>query len=308
MGTGRDRTVLAAFSLSSVLAGGNAVGIRFSNRELDPLWGAGIRFSIAAVLLLGLAVALRLEMPSGRALRGVAIFGLLQFGAAFGFGYYALVELHAGFGQIVLALVPLMTLLLVVAQRQEPMRPAAAIGTLLALVGIAIMARAPLRESVPALSLFAALAWALCMAQAAVLVRRIPPVHPVTMNAVGMAVGAVVLLAASALAGESFVLPGDAEILAAIAYLVLAGSVAVFLLYLYVLQHWPASRATYTFVLIPFMTVLLSTWLDDEPVGWELVAGGSLVLAGVYYGALRSAPASSGAQERTTRTSPSVTD
>jgi hypothetical protein len=40
---GHDRVVTMAFAISGVLAGGNAVGIRFSNRELDPLWGAGSR-------------------------------------------------------------------------------------------------------------------------------------------------------------------------------------------------------------------------------------------------------------------------
>ena len=35
---------LAAFIVGALLAGGNAVGIRVSNRELDPLWGAGLRF------------------------------------------------------------------------------------------------------------------------------------------------------------------------------------------------------------------------------------------------------------------------
>jgi drug/metabolite transporter (DMT)-like permease len=67
------------------------------------------------------------------------------------------------------------------------------------------------------------------------------------------------------------------------------GSVAVFVLYLYVLEHWPASRTAYVFVLIPFATVALSAWLDDEPVGGGLVLGGLLVLAGVYVGALRPA-------------------
>ncbi len=43
-----DRVTLAMFLLVSVLAGGNAVGIRFSNRELDPFWGAGLRFAGAA--------------------------------------------------------------------------------------------------------------------------------------------------------------------------------------------------------------------------------------------------------------------
>jgi drug/metabolite transporter (DMT)-like permease len=57
-----------------------------------------------------------------------------------------------------------------------------------------------------------------------------------------------------------------------------------------VLRHWPASRAAYTFVLIPFVTVVLSAWLLDEPVGLALLFGGLLILAGVYVGALRRQP------------------
>jgi drug/metabolite transporter (DMT)-like permease len=58
-------------------------------------------------------------------------------------------------------------------------------------------------------------------------------------------------------------------------------------LYLVVLRYWAASRAAYTFVVIPVVTLALSAWLDDEPVGAELAVGGAMVLAGVYVGALR---------------------
>ncbi len=61
----------------------------------------------------------------------------------------------------------------------------------------------------------------------------------------------------------------------------------VFVLYLVVLRYWSASRAAYLFVLTPVVTVLLSAWLDDEPIRMGLVVGGVLVLAGVYFGALR---------------------
>jgi drug/metabolite transporter (DMT)-like permease len=282
-----ERAVLTAFLINALLAGGNAVGIRFSNRELDPLWGAGLRFGLAAIVLCALMAALRLALPRGRALVGTLLFGLFNFSGAFALAYFALVELHAGFGQIMLALVPLATLLLAALWRQERLRIAAVGGTLLALMGVALLSRAPVRESVPPLSLLAALGSACCFGQAAVLVRRFPQVHLVTMNAVGMAAGAGLLVAGSVLAGESRELPRHAETWGAIGYLVAVGSVAVFLLYLFVLRNWAASRAAHVFVLIPFVTVLLSAWLDDEPVGTGLVLGGLLVLAGVYLGALR---------------------
>jgi len=282
-----ERVALAAFLVGSVLAGGNAVGVRFSNRELSPLWGAGFRFALAAALLAALMAVLRLAPPQGRALTGAVLYGALNFGAAFALAYYGFVEVHAGLGQTLLAVVPLATLLLAVLQRQEHLRVSGIVGSLLALVGIAVLSQAPLREAVPFLSILALLASAMCFAQAAIVVRRFPSVHPVTMNAVAMGAAAVLLVAGSVLAGEPIELPELAATWAAIAYLVVVGSVLVFSLYVLVLRYWSASRTSYTFVLVPVVTVALSAWLDDEPVRLGLVIGGALVLIGVYVGALR---------------------
>jgi len=289
MGSDSERIALAAFVSGSVLAGGNAVAIRFSNRELDPLWGAGLRFAVAAVVFAALLVLLRLGLPRGRALLGVVLYGAFTFGGAFSLAYYALVELHAGFGQILLALVPLAALLLTVLQGQERLRIAAVLGSLLALAGVLVMSSASIEGELPVPSVLAAIGSAFCFAQGAVVIRRFPTVHPVTTNAIGMAVGASLLLAAAFIVGETVEVPPEGETWAALAYLVAVGSVVVFLLYLIVLERWTASRASYEFVLIPFFTVAISAWLDDEPLGWELAAGGLLVLAGVYVGALRPA-------------------
>jgi drug/metabolite transporter (DMT)-like permease len=176
---------LTAFIGYTVLAGGNAVGIRFSNRELAPLWGASLRSALAAALLLAVMVVLRLTFPRGRALVGSLLFGIFNIGAAFGLIYYGLVRVHAGLGQILLALVPLATPLLAVLWRQERLGATAVMGTLLALAGVAVISRSPLQQDVPVLSVLAVVGGAICFAQALVLVRHFPSVHPVTMNAVG---------------------------------------------------------------------------------------------------------------------------
>ena len=121
---------------------------------------------------------LRLTLPRGRAALGAFLDGSLNFGVAYALLYYALVELQAGFGQIVLALVPLATLLLAVLQRQERFRVIALVGAIVGLGGIVVMSRTSLPESVPLLSLLAAVASALCVAQAAVLLRFFPRAHP----------------------------------------------------------------------------------------------------------------------------------
>ena len=287
--SGSEPAVLGAFVAGSVLAGGNAVAIRYSNRELDPLWGAGLRFALAAAIFGVIMAVARIAVPRGRALTGALLYGGLGFGGAFGLAYYALQDVHAGLGQVILALVPLATLALAVLQRQETLRSGAIAGGILALAGIVVISREPLRESVPLHSLLAALGSVLCFAQASIVVRRFPSVHAVALNGSGMAFGAALLLAASALTGEEMVAPERAETVRAIAYVVVVGSVMVFSLYLFVLAHWAASRTTYQFVLIPIVTIALSAWLDDEQVGLGLVIGALLVLAGVYFGAIRPA-------------------
>lgn len=285
-----DRTAVAAFVAMSVLAGGNAVAIRFSNRELDPFWGAGLRFALATALLAALMAILRTPLPRGRALTGAVLYGAVGIGGAFALAYYGLVHIHAGLGQTLLATVPLATLFLAVAQRQERLRAGAVVGGLVALAGIAVMSQATLSDDVPTQSLLAVLGGAVCFAQAAILVRHFPVLHPVALNAVGMATGALLLFGGAVLAGEAMELPDQAETWLAIAYLVPVGSVIVFVLYVVVLRYWEASRAAYEFVLIPVVTVALSRWLDDEPLGVGLLLGGPLVLFGVYVGALRRAP------------------
>lgn len=289
MGPGSTRFAPVALLVGGTLAGGNAVGIRYTNRELEPLFGAGARFALAAGLFGLFARARRLSLPRGRALGGTVVFGVLNFAGAFGFAYYALVHLQAGVGSTLLALTPLLTLVLATAHGHEGLRRDGLVGGALALVGVAVISEASLSGSVPALAVVAALASAVCFAEAAVLLQRFPPVHPIVLNGVAMATGAVVLLGASLVARESWTVPHRAQTWIALAYLVVAGSVAVFLLYLYVLRRWEASRAVYFDVLIPPVAVLLSAWLDDEAITAGLLVGGALVLVGTYVGALRRA-------------------
>lgn len=294
MGVNADRTALATFVAYSVLAGGNAVGVRFSNRELDPFWGATLRFGLAALLMVALMLLLGHRIPKGRALVGAALYGLLAFGGAFAFAFYALVELQAGFGQILLSIVPLLTILLAVAQRVEKLRLTASVGAVLAVVGVVIMTGMSLEGPIPIPSVLAGIGSAVCFAQASITIKRFPESHPIVVNAVGMTVGAIFLGFVTVVSGSDVVLPKQADTWWAMIYMVVVGSGIVFSLYVALLERWDASRANYGFVLVPIVTVLVSAWLLKESITSGLVLGGTLILLGVYLGALR--------QTATTRT------
>ena len=285
-----DRATLAAFALFVTLAGGNVVAVRSvscAGCELDPFWAAATRFLSASLILAAIALAFRAGMPRGRALVGAVLYGALGFGAAFAFAYWGLQRVSAGFGAVFLATVPLLTFGFALVHRQERFRWDGLIGGVFAIAGMTVIFREGIGAGVPFSSLLALFAAAVCFAETGIVVKAFPRVHPVSMNAIGLGVGGLMLLVLAFAYGESLVVPELARTWFAQVYLVLLGSVVAFTLYVFVLRRWTASAVSYEGVLIPIVAILLASWLQDEEITLTFAAGSVLVLIGVYVGALR---------------------
>ncbi len=269
-----------------LIGGSNFVAVRFSNAELPPYWGAALRFLPASLLLLAAMAAWRIPFPHGASLRGAAIYGALNFGLGYALTYYGLQDAPAGTGAVVLATVPLFTLGLVALHGLERFRVRGLVGGIVALAGIALVFREQVSASVPLLSLLAILANALVAAEAGVIAKGLPRMHPIATNAVGMLVGAVLLLALSFAAGETQPLPRTATTWAVVAYLCLVGSIGLFGLFLVMLRRWTASASSYALVVMPLVAVALGALLRGEMITPIFLVGGALVAVGVYVGAL----------------------
>ncbi|TMD38833.1 MAG: DMT family transporter [Chloroflexi bacterium] len=279
---------IAAFLAIVVLGGGNGVAVRVSNQQLAPLWGATLRFGLAAMLLVAVVAIRRIPFPSGAALTGSVLYGLLGFAGAFGLIYWSLVTTPAGIGQMILALVPLLTFLFAISQGLERFRLQGIAGALLALGGIATIFGNQLSGGASAIRLLALVGAAACMAASNVVVKAFPKCHPVANNAVGMALGSLVLFALSFVSGEPHILPPDRRTWIAVAYVSLAGAAGVFSLFLYVIRRWSASSTSYVMLLMPLVTLSLAAAISGEPIAPMVVFGGALVLIGVYLGAFAS--------------------
>jgi drug/metabolite transporter (DMT)-like permease len=285
-GVALDRPALGAFGGAVFIGGSNFVAIRFSNRELDPIWGAGLRFALAAVIFGLLCAALRLSLPRGRALVLVGVYGLLSFGAAYGCMSWAMQEVPAGIAAVILAMGPLLTLILAVAHGMEGLSVRALLGAVVAICGSALIFVQPGSIEFGWVSFALLAVAALCASEAVVVSKLAGRHHPVAMNFVGMTAGAAVLLVVAGAAGESLALPRDGETQLAVAYLV-AATVVLFLLVLVVVQRWTASATSYIFVLMPVVAVAAGALIADEAITLTTVVGGAVVCAGVYVGAAR---------------------
>jgi drug/metabolite transporter (DMT)-like permease len=280
-----DRLTTTAFTIAVIIGGMNFVAVRFSNRELPPLFGAGARFALAAVMLL---IVMRLRgssFPRGRALTGTVIYGVLSFTAVYALLYWALQSLSAGVASVLVASTPLLTLFVVALHRLEPFRMRGLVGSVIVIGGIAVLANAPSDARIELLPMLAVLAAALGAGYSGVVLKLFPPDDPVATNATAMAVGGVLLLVLSVALGETWVMPQDASTWLAFAYLVI-GSLVLFGLYLFTLARWTASAVAYMPALMPITATLFGALIADEPVTAAGLGGGAIVLAGVWVGAL----------------------
>lgn len=280
-----DFLTLLVFLLMIVQGGSNAVAVRFSNVELPPFWGAGFRFFSAALIFWAIVLLRRIPVPTGRALQGAVIYGAFAIGAFYAFLYWALLAVTASLTMVVLALVPLLTFFFAWAHGLEAFHWRGLFGALIAFLGIVIAVGNQIGSSVPILPLLAILAAGAGVAEGSVIYKAYPKGHPLAVNAISISIGALMLLLISLISGETWALPKQTPTLIAFAYLVLAGSILLFYIWLFVLSRWTASATSYSFLLFPVATIFIAAWIADEVITGRFLFGGAIVLLGVYVGA-----------------------
>jgi drug/metabolite transporter (DMT)-like permease len=280
-----DRAAIAAFAGVVLFGGANGVAVRATVQELAPFWGAGIRFVAAGLILTAIVLVRRRSFPRGRSLAGAMLYGAVGFAGSFAFIYSGVRDVSAATLGVLLALTPLFTFGLAILHRQERFHLQGLLGALIALGGVALIFAEQAGSNVPIGSMVLILFGVACIAESGVLIKWIPRSDPFGTNAVAMLSGAVILLALSLVAAEPKQLPREPATWAAIAYLVLFGSVALFSLFVFALQRWTASAVSYSTLLMPIVTISLAALLTGERISASFAVGGVVILAGVYTGA-----------------------
>ena len=287
---GVDNVTLGVFTGAVVIGGANFVAVKTTVDELDPLYGAAARFALAGLLFFAILAAARTPPPHGAALVGAAVYGALAFGGVYALMYIALIELSVGVVAVLMATAPVFTLALAALHRMERLTVRGLAGATLAVVGIAVLSARSFGGEVPFRYLIAAIVAPIVLAVSTIVAKRFPRTDPIATNAVGMLVGATLLAVASVAAGEAWTTPQAGATWAASVWLVVAGSVGLFWCFLFVVQRWTASAATYAVPLMPVVAVALAALFMDERLGAEEAIGGTLVIAGAYLGAIRRGP------------------
>ena len=279
-----DRITLAAFAGFVLIAGLVSVAIRLGSFELAPFWAATLRYAMAVVILTGMALALHISFPRGANLVGALLMSV-TYVVSIALYYVGVGGSSASIGALAFAPAPLVTLAFAGLIRLERFTLRGVVGALVAASGVAVVVSEQLSAAVPLPALVALGGAMLFAAMTAVVIKRIPPGDPIAANAVGGVFVLPILVALSIIAGESWALPSRPETWAALAFLVVFGTVLLFPLALFIIGRWTASGYSYTGIFKPLAGVALAALILGEPMRLTFVVGGALVLFGVWVGA-----------------------
>jgi len=254
--------------------------------DFKPMLLLGLRFAVtAAVFLPLLAILGRGSLPPRALWPRLVMLGFLVGPVNQGLFFEGLDRSTPVHAALLYALTPTGVYLVSLWRGRERLQTNAVVGLLAALAGVVVLllgrglgaAAGPLWGDL--LILVAVAAWVVFTDQGKVLI----PSHGTTR-----------LIAWTMVSGAAWVLPAlpltvTREILAkaslvswaCVGYLAVVTSVISYLLWYFALSRLAASKVAVFSNLQPVLTALAALWLFREPIHWELVVGGALVLLGV---------------------------
>jgi drug/metabolite transporter (DMT)-like permease len=278
-----DVRVLLAFAAIYVLWGSTYLAIRIAVQQVPPLFAAGVRFLLAGTLLYAVMRFCGRPRPSKKEWGSLLAIGSLMFVVTYGLVFWAEKYVPSGFTSVLEATLPLITIALeVFVFRQQRFRWSLLIPILVGFAGVLLLL---LRNAqhIAILPCVAILVGGTAWSLGAVLTRSLPlPKSKGITAGAEMMLGGAILFILSALIGEMHPFPHlSAKAVAALLYLVVAGSLLGFSAFVWLLGRMPATRVASHAYINPLVAVALGYFFAGEVVTGRMLIGTALIVSSV---------------------------
>jgi len=278
--------VYISYFLVCTIWGSTWLVIKIGLETMTPLLAAGCRFLVASAVLFTLIKIRKVKVPFNPEERMFYIVvALTSFSVPFALVYWGEQFIPSGVTSIVFSVYPFtVALFAFLFLPNEKITVWKISGIVLGFLGILAIYSNDIHVSDPTASwgMAAVLASAILQAYSVIVIKKHGhTIHPFAITFVPMLIGAVLLLAASALLEDYAKVDFTAHAVLAIFYLGIFGSVATFVSYFWLLKRVEAVILSLTSFITPIIAVMLGVLVLGEKVSSGTFIGASFVLAGI---------------------------
>jgi drug/metabolite transporter (DMT)-like permease len=281
---------LAYLALGAVciIWGTTYLALRVGVTQFPPFLFSGIRFLIAGPILLGLLFLFRkVAFPSRKIILQQAVSGLML--CAFGVGIVGWSEMYvsSGLAAIICSVMPIWVILINLAftSEDQPAFPVV-LGLIIGLAGIILIFGEHIGDfSEPSytLGIFMTFLGNICWAFGTVWVKKkTESTDPFLAAGLQMLFGGIFLIPMSLAFDNYSTINWSTDMVFALVYLILFGSVAAYASYSYAIKKLPMTIVSLYAYINPIVAVILGSLILDERLNARIGIGILITLAGIY--------------------------
>lgn len=276
------------FILICIIWGSTWLFIRLGLESLTPVISAGIRFSLASILVFGLMSYKKISLQADSlSIRLYFVLAFFSYIIPFGLVYWAEQFIPSGLASIIFAVMPFGVILFTrLAIPNTEIKFAQYLGVIIGFVGIVTIFSEDLTIDISNnfFGMLAVLISATMQASIAVTIKKYGShLNPLSMNFIPLLTAGIIMIPLAFIIEDSSSWKFDSIALGSVFYLALFGTLITFTTYYWLLKRMNIVLLSLSTFITPIVAVILGWLILNEKFSSQAMIGSAMVLIGILF-------------------------
>ncbi|MCW8802847.1 MAG: EamA family transporter [Ignavibacteriaceae bacterium] len=285
--------ITLAYTALCFIWGSTWIAIRYGLEALTPMFSAGLRFSLASIVIFILMRIKNISLQTDKvSVRLYLLMGFFSFVIPFGLVYWAQQFIPSGMAAVLFAVYPFWVVILsYVRLPGEFIGFYKIFGTVLGFAGIVIIFSDSFVGDISnyLIGMFAVVLSGTMQAWIAVSIKKFGHhLHPLSMNFIPMVIAGISMLLIAFFAEDLTSIKINENAILSIIYLALFGSIVTFTSFYWLIKRVNLVILSLVAFITPIVALVLGYFFYDEVLSTRHFIGAALVLTGVFWANLGS--------------------
>ena len=280
--------IFLTYALLCFIWGSTWIAIRFGLESLTPIFSAGLRFSLASILIFILMrlknITLQIDTIS---IRLYIVMGFFSFVIPFGLVYWAEQFVPSGMAAVLFAVYPFFVVIFSYLMiPSESIGIYKIVGTILGFCGIVVIFSDSFTGDLTdyLLGMLAVVLSGIMQAAIAVSIKKYGHhLHPLSMNFIPMIIAGISMIFIGILTENVSTNRIDANAILSILYLAVFGSVVTFTGFYWLIKRMNIVILSLLAFITPIVALILGYFIYDEVLSTQHFIGTAMVLTGIFW-------------------------